>query len=236
MADPTLAVLLRNGPHDSATIRYALKCNDIAISYARTPMQIPIAQQSPELIDLGFVRPSLTCTGIVDTTGDDIANTGAVHGGTAGMASFLYTRAAVSQSADPHSWIDGGSATAQRYFMPYKNALEEAVGSWLFSEGDTQLQIEIGDCKYPIASYNGYLDPSLNTSYGTAPQADGSTTLSRSRFRLEQSGGTNLYYHATGGAIYDAAIQQGRFSLAAGREDRYDFTLQFVITRRLDIP
>ena len=74
MAEPTLAVLLRDGPHDSAGIRYALKCNDIAISYARTPIQIPIAQQSPELIDLGFVRPSLTCTGTVDTIGENSGN------------------------------------------------------------------------------------------------------------------------------------------------------------------
>jgi len=44
MADPTLAVLLRNGSHSTATIRYALKCNDVAISYAKTPIQIPIAQ------------------------------------------------------------------------------------------------------------------------------------------------------------------------------------------------
>ena len=47
MADPTLAVLLRNGTHTTATIRYALKCNDVAISYARTPIQIPIAQSNP---------------------------------------------------------------------------------------------------------------------------------------------------------------------------------------------
>ena len=60
MAEPTLAVLLRNGSHTSATIRYALKCNDVAISYAKTPIQIPIAQQSPELIDLGYFRPSIT--------------------------------------------------------------------------------------------------------------------------------------------------------------------------------
>ena len=42
--------------------------------------------------------------------------------------------------------------------------------------------------------------------------------------------------HATGGAIYDVAIQQGRFSLNAAKEDRYDFSLQFVATSRIDTP
>ena len=64
MAEPTLAVLLRNGPHSGASVRYALKCNDVAMSYAKTPIQIPIAQQSPELIDLGYFRPSVTEQGL----------------------------------------------------------------------------------------------------------------------------------------------------------------------------
>jgi len=42
--------------------------------------------------------------------------------------------------------------------------------------------------------------------------------------------------HATGGGIYKVAIQQGRFSLNAAKEDRYDFSLQFVATGRLDTP
>lgn len=220
MAEPTLAVLLRNGPHDIASIRYALKCNDIAVSYARTPMQIPIPQSSPELIDLGFMRPSLTITGTCDTVGENHNNTGNSTGtayrGTAGMASFLYSRPKRGIESGVNAFNDGGTNTPQRYFVPYKNALEEAVGTWMYAEGDTQLQVEIGDATYPIASYDGYLDPFL-VSAG-------------SRFISESTG-----YQATGGAIYDCAIQQGRFSLQAAREDRYDYTLQFVIKRRIDI-
>ena len=208
MADPTLAVLLRNGNHDAATIRYALKCNDVAIAYARTPIQITIAQQSPELIDLGFYRPSITCTGVVDTVGGDATNT---TSGVAGMSSFLYTRATVSSS----QWNDGGHASAKTYYIPYKNALEEAVSNWIFQEGDLALQIEIGDAKFPIASYGGYLDA-----------ADGAT-----RFGVGHANN-----HVTGGSIYKVAIQQGRFSLNAAKEDRYDFSLQFVATGRLDTP
>ena len=212
MPNPTLAVLLRNGTHTTATIRYALKCNDVAVSYARTPIQIPISQESPEIIDLGFVRPSLTCTGTVDTIGEDTTNEEAKY---VGMASFAYTRIHTSHT---DYWEDGGSTTAQIYYIPYKNALEEAVATWLYQGGDTPLEVEIGDSKFPIDSYSGYLDTKGGS--GTA-----------NRFISEQADN-----HATGGAVYEVAIQQGRFSLNAAKEDRYDFTLQFVITRRLDIP
>jgi len=217
MANPTLAVLLRNGSHDTATIRYALKCNDIAVSYARTPIQIPISQQSPELIDLGFVRPSLTCTGTVDTIGEDITN---VTAGVAGMASFAYLRTEVSATSGSGQWNDGGDGSSKIYYIPYKNVLEEAVATWIYLGGDTPLQVEIGDSKFPIDAYGGWVNPEDTTS----------------RYRLAStSPDTPFNVQATGGSIYEVAIQQGRFSLNAAREDRYDFTLQFVITRRLDI-
>ena len=41
---------------------------------------------------------------------------------------------------------------------------------------------------------------------------------------------------ATGGAIYKVAIQQARFQVVSGKEDRYDFSLQLVSEARLDIP
>jgi len=216
MADPTLAVLLRNGSHASATVRYALKCNDVAISYSRTPIQIPIAQQSPELIDLGYFRPSITCTGIIDTVGEDISNLGndmdAAYKATAGMSSFLYTRAS---TAHPSVFSDGGSNSAQRYFIPYKNALEEAVSTWIYLTGSTPLQLEIGDAKFPIESYDGYLDPGSASNRFVSGQVDN---------------------HSTGGAVYEVAIQQSRFALNAGREDRYDFSIQFVAKGRIDMP
>ena len=218
MAEPTLAILLRNGTHGGASIRYALKCNDMAISYSRTPIQIPIAQQSPELIDLGYYRPSITITGLIDTIGENSANVGnsggslATHAGMAGMSSFLYTR---TSTAHPSVYTDGGHNSAQRYFIPYKNALEEAVGTWIYLTGSTPLQLEVGDAKFPVESYDGYLDPNTPTS----------------RYA---SGSENN--RATGGAIYEVAIQQARFSLNAAREDRYDFTLQFVSKGRVDMP
>ena len=60
----TLAILLRNCGHDNnATsttyVRYALKADTVAVNIAKTPIQIPIPQQSPELIDLGKLNISL---------------------------------------------------------------------------------------------------------------------------------------------------------------------------------
>jgi hypothetical protein len=206
MAEPTLAVLLRNGPHGTASVRYGLKCNDVAMSYAKTPIQIPIAQQSPEIIDLGYFRPSITVTGIIDTIGGDSSNTTAA---VAGMESFVYTRASVSNSGQ---FADGGHGTAQRYYVPYKNALEEAIATWMYLD-TTPIQIEIGDAQYPLASYGGY--------------APGGNITNRFSTSNQQ---------ATGGAIYEVAIQQCRFSLKAATEDRYEFTMQFVAKARLDMP
>jgi len=200
---PELAVLLRDGPHNGAnTIRYALKASDVAISISKTPIQIPIPQQSPEIVDIGYFRPSITVTGLIDAIGGNPANTGT---GVSGMASFLFTRASVHSK-------DGGSSSAQTYYIPYKNALEEAAVKWIFSS-TTALELEVGDAKYPIDDYSGFLG------------ASGSNRFT-----------TNDSTQATGGAIYKVAIQQARFQLNAGREDRYDFSLQLVAQSRIDVP
>jgi len=197
-----LAVLLRDGPHDgSTTIRYGLKASDVAISVSKTPIQIPIPQQSPEIVDIGYFRPAITVTGLIDAIGGNPSNEG---NGVAGMASFSYTRASVHSK-------DGGSSSAQTYYIPYKNALEEACVKWIFSS-TTLLELEVGDAKYPIDDYSGFL------GYGGS-----------NRFTTSDTS------QATGGAIYRVAIQQARFQLNAGREDRYDFSLQLVAQSRIDI-
>ena len=62
-----LAVLLRNNVHASASIRFALKCDSFTVSYGKTPIQIPIPQSNPEIIDLGAFRPSISLNLTVDT-------------------------------------------------------------------------------------------------------------------------------------------------------------------------
>jgi len=63
-----LSILLRNGVHGVAGVEYfALKSDSFAISYSKTPIQVPIPEATPELIDLGIFRPSITINGVVDT-------------------------------------------------------------------------------------------------------------------------------------------------------------------------
>ena len=204
-----LAVLLRDGPQDGAAgtiTKYALKCSDVAISIAKTPIQIPIPQQSPELIDIGYFRPSITITGLVDTVGGNLSNT---TNGYAGMSSLTITRTSVNGS----SWSDGGSANAQTYYIPYKNALEQTAVKWIYSDAN-QMELEIGDSKFPIASEGGgYVGASGSSIYHNSFDSQ----------------------FTTGGAIYRVAIQQARFQINAGREDRYDFTMQFIAESRVDI-
>ena len=172
----TLSVLLRNGEHDNtnskeATIKFALKCDTFAVNIGKTPIQIPIPGSSPELLDLGIFRPSVTISGVVDTV-----------------------------VPSPASYTISG----QTYKVPFKNQLENAVYYWAASE-DALLEIEIGDTTYPAE---------LNT-----PDASGVIDSAASH---------------TGGGIYRVAIQSARFGLNASREDRYDFSMQFVAAARQD--
>lgn len=66
-ATQNLSILLRNGTHAGASLRFAFKADSFSISYSKTPIQVPIPEASPELIDLGIFRPSISLNGIVDT-------------------------------------------------------------------------------------------------------------------------------------------------------------------------
>ena len=171
-----LSVLLRNGEHDNtnskeATIKFALKCDTFAVNIGKTPIQIPIPGSSPELLDLGIFRPSVTVSGIVDT----------------------------KQVSSPTVTIGGES-----YTIPFKNQLENAVYDFAASDVNL-LEVEVGDTTFPANGDNGY-------SAGVIDSAASHT----------------------GGGIYRVAIQSARFGLNASREDRYDFSMQFVAAARQD--
>ena len=159
---------------------YALKCDNISISYAKTPIQIPIPQASPQLIDIGIYRPSISLSGVIDTVGGDTSNT---TSGFQGMSSISYTRAA--------GYGNAGS-TAKTYYVPYKNALEDFVTGKVYSTS-APLELEWGAASYPIFD-----------------------------------SGT----HATGGAVYEVAVQQCQFSVMPAMEDRWTYNLQFVAKLR----
>ena len=126
-----VSVLLRDGSHAGATVRLGLKAEQFAINIAKTPIQIPIPQQSPEIIDLGIFRPSITLSGVIENEPEDASNTTNTPTGARGMPSFTH----------------GG----QTYFFPYKNYLEEQVVKWVSTE-DTLLQVEIGDTTTPMST------------------------------------------------------------------------------------
>jgi len=207
-----LAVLLRNCKHDaSATsaskVRYALKCDSFSIQIAKTPIQVPIPQQAPEIIDIGFYRPSISIGGIVDTVGQDTTNTTA---GFQNMESIVVSRKYWSSDyTNPTDYVN----INQTYYIPYKNALEDAVYTWI-TTADDALELEIGDANYPR----------YNTAAEWTPADPSLTPLLTS--------GTNS---ETGGGVYVVAIQQCRFQVDPAQEDRWQFQMQLVCESRKDV-
>tara|TARA_R110002020_G_scaffold191477_1_gene391301 strand:- start:2355 stop:2891 length:537 start_codon:yes stop_codon:yes gene_type:complete len=130
-AEMPVSVLLRDGTHAGATTRFGLKAEQLSIQIAKTPIQIPIPQQSPELIDLGIFRPSITISGVIENEPEDAANTSNSPTGTRGCPSFTYS--------------------GQTYYFPYKNLLEEHAVTWVASD-DTVLQLEVGDVTTPVST------------------------------------------------------------------------------------
>ena len=73
--DKALSVLLRNGPHATATIRLALKVDQFSVSISRTPIHVATALDEGVLLDMGINRPSITLSGVIDNIGGDTSNT-----------------------------------------------------------------------------------------------------------------------------------------------------------------
>ena len=187
-----LAVLLRNCPHSSVNaaggfIGYALKAQQVSVQVAKTPIQIPIPQSSPEIIDIGSFRPSINIQGIIDNVGGDETNTTA---NVQGMIAVPHLR-----TTNPD-----GDNSSKTYYIPYKNRLEDAVYDWVAS-GNNNLELELGDASYALP-----LAHTHNASTHT--------------------------HQATGGGVYYVAVQQCRFQLDAAKEDRWEFTMQFVTKSR----
>ena len=130
--DAPLSVLLRDGTHAGASVRLALKAEQVAISYARTTIQIPQVQGNPTILDLGQARPSITISGIVDTVGGDESNT----------------------TANEFFNMESMTVSDQTYYIPYKNYLEKRLVTWVTNSGYT-VQLEIGDATTPDYSGSG---------------------------------------------------------------------------------
>ena len=188
-----LAVLLQHLNKSSGNdvyTRYALKVDSFTITVAKTPIQIPIPQNSPTLVDYGIFRPAITLSAIVDTgpANDSTTTTGsgATLVGYQGMESV----------------VSGG----QTWYIPYKNKLEDAIYNWV-ADNDNVLTLIVGDDTYPVYDYDS--TGAVVSGSGNDPQA-------------------------TGGGSYIVALQQARFQLDAGREDRWIVQMQFVAEARYD--
>jgi len=110
-----LAVCLYDGLTSSEK-RFALKADSFSINYVKTPVQIPIANGgTPELIDIGTIRPSITVTGIVDT----------------------------SDPSETVSGPTRNSSTS--YTVPTKEELEDFVTAKFFNESTSKVEIMVSD-------------------------------------------------------------------------------------------
>ena len=178
-----LAVLLKHVDSESGSdvaTHYALKVDSLTISIAKTPIQIPIPQNSPQLVDFGIFRPAITLSCIIE---NGPVNTTTVTG-YEGMESMT------------HKGVT--------YYVPYKNKLEDAIYGWV-ADSNNVLTLTVGDDTYPVYDFD----------------SDGVVV-----------GGSNP--QATGGGSYIVALQQARFQLDAGREDRWIVQMQFVCESRKD--
>ena len=123
-----LAVLLRDGSHSGATNRFALKVEQLSIAVARTPIQIPVPSLSPQLIDIKMSRPTITISGLVDNTPQDAAG-----------------------NNDTNFWdMEYLTISGQKYYVPYKNFLEQKLLQ--IDSNTTDLQLEIGNGATPIST------------------------------------------------------------------------------------
>jgi len=136
----SLSVLLRDGNHGGSTkeasTRFALLADRVGITIARTPIQVPIPQARPMLIDIGSVRPNISISGTIDTVGLNQTED-----------SSSYYMDAVDYKLYNTPTADHFST--QTYYVPYKNVLEDFLYYVLYNEASTPIQLELLGPKAP---------------------------------------------------------------------------------------
>ena len=269
MAAPELAVLIRTCKHSEIDITsrknslpdkfgYALKCDNISISYSKTPIQVPIPQQSPQLIDIGVYRPSVSTSGVIDTIGTppvaettattlstaitDAAATSIVLTDSTGLAvrDVIHVAATGNKAEDMEiTAINGNTLTVVR-------GINGTTAETFGTGNQTQIQ------GYGSAFFEGMSSINYIRNYGYGATSAAKPYYVPYKNQLEDFA-TKYVYSArtpleiewgdanfakgtqqTGGAIYLVALQQVRFQVDAAKEDRYTFSMQFVVTSRKD--
>ena len=112
-----LAICLYDGLTSSEK-RFALKADSFSVNYVKTPVQIPLpGGGNPKLLDFGQIRPTITVTGIVDTTAP---GSGENVSGPTRNSSTVYT-------------------------VPSKEELEDFVTAKFYDENNAKVEIMITD-------------------------------------------------------------------------------------------
>ena len=146
--DSSLSVLLRSGDHGAtaaSVVRLALKCDQVTVAIARSPIQIGFPNGEPITFDLGINRPSVTISGIIDSVGGDTTNT--THAAESAPGGQWYGGMEKITLTGPNTAFSAWNE-ARDYFIPYKNYLEEKLVTWSTMSG-VDLQLEIGNAQYP---------------------------------------------------------------------------------------
>ena len=147
--DSALSVLLRSGDHGAVAntvVRLALKCDQVTVAIARSPIQIGFPNGEPITFDLGINRPSVTISGMIDNIGGDLTNTTHNTGATDTVAQWYGGMEKISLTG-PNTAFSAFDEVRD-YYIPYKNYLEEKLVTWSTMSG-VDLQLEIGDARYP---------------------------------------------------------------------------------------
>ncbi len=124
-----LAICLYDGTTDGSEKRFALKTDSFSVNYVKTPIQIPFPSGAdPEIIDLGQIRPTITISGIVDTTAPG--------------------------SSENVTGPERNSS--QVYVVPSKEDLEDFVTSEFYDPSNAKIEIMVSDgTSTPVAAYEG---------------------------------------------------------------------------------
>ena len=114
--------------YDGGSIRYALKADSFSINYVKTPIQTPLPQGAdPVVLDFGHLRPTITISGLVDTTAPG--------------------------SVENVSGPNKGSSTT--YTVPSKALLEDFVTTKFYDSSSQIVQIMLSDgSSSAVATYD----------------------------------------------------------------------------------
>ncbi len=81
MAQQGLMCLIWNGVSGGSSRRYALKVLSVAHQIGKSPIQIAIPNNTPPLLDLNMVRPTITLSVLLDKKITNVTVTGPTKGG-----------------------------------------------------------------------------------------------------------------------------------------------------------